>query len=658
MAGSLKEMLRILVIEDTKEDTEMIRVYLAEAKNKYQLRCAESLSEGFYIIDEHPVDLVLLDLNLPDSNGFNTLRRYLDKASHVPVVVMTGVTDQRKGTESVRAGAQDFLVKGEFESRQLVKAIRYSLERFRLHADAEERATKASDEKSRLEALQKMASLGDWEMDIVSNTMTWSEELFQIFQLTPHSLSPSLSDYLRYVHRDDRDQVEAFFEKAVRYEEYGPLEHRILIDNRIIKILSLRTRIRFDEKTNKVLLLGSVQDITPSESAGVPDASKTPEPEAAKPNPYYSRELFNQISFNIRTPLSTVVHLFYLLEQTNLNKQQSKLVQDLKTTINDLSFTLSNLVNLSILSNDNLPLTLEHFRILDILESIQRVMSFKGQQHNREVDIYIDPRLLVTVKGDSNKLAQLFFCLIELAFAYSVFESFVKLRCTLDDDEENGRVLHVQMEYTGELPIWPDTETEATAEEILSLLQPSSVDDGRDQLLAVVFLRLCEQLKVGQQVSSQKGEVTIDLTIPLQVSNQQSANIPKAPQKDIQILLVEDHPMQQIATKQILTTWSDKVSVVVADDGKAALAQAKDMAFSIILMDLQMPVMDGWEATTQLRQFSTVPVIALSASNSKQEEDRCYQVGFNDYIAKPFQPEELYHRIMLLIHEDNTNSVD
>ena len=648
-------MLTILVIEDTKSDTEMIRIYLEEAKNKYQLRCAESLSEGLYIIEEHAIDLVLLDLNLPDSNGFNTLRRFIEKAPQVPVVVMTGINDQRKGTESVRAGAQDYLVKGEFESRQLVKAIRYSLERFRLQADAEERATKASDEKSRLEALQKMASLGDWEMDIVSNTMTWSGELFQIFQLPPHSLSPSLSDYLRYVHRDDRDQVEAFFEKAVRYEEYGPLEHRIMIDNRIVKILSLRTRIRFDEKTNKVLLLGSVQDITPSENTAMPDASKTPDPEVIKPDPYYSRELFNQISFNIRTPLSTVVHLFYLLEQTNLNKQQSKLVQDLKTTINDLSFTLSNLVNLSILSNDNLPFTQEHFRTLDILESIQRVMSFKGQQHNREVDIYIDPRLAITVKGDSNKLAQLFFCLIELAFANSVFESFVKLRCTLDSEQEERSSLHVQMEYTGELPIWPNADTEATAEEILSLLQPKSLDDGRDQLLAVVFLRLCEQLNVGQQVSSQKGEVIIDLTIPLQFSNQQSMNIPKVPQKNIQVLLVEDHPMQQIATKQVLTTWSDKVTVTVADNGKIALAKAKETAFNIVLMDLQIPVMDGWEAGANLRRFSSVPIIALSASNSKQEEDRCYQAGFNDYLAKPFQPEELYHRIMLLIHENDGN---
>ena len=109
--------------------------------------------------------------------------------------------------------------------------------------------------------------------------------------------------------------------------------------------------------------------------------------------------------------------------------------------------------------------------------------------------------------------------------------------------------------------------------------------------------------------------------------------------------------MQQIATKQVLTTWSDKVTVAVADNGKVALAKAKETAFDIVLMDLQMPVMDGWDAGANMRHFSSVPIIALSASNSKQEEDRCYQVGFNDYLAKPFQPEELYHRIMLLVHD-------
>ncbi len=648
MAGS-KKMLSILVIEDNRADVEMIRIFLEDSKPKHQLLTAESLSEGFYFLDEHDIDLVLLDLNLPDTNGFNTLRRFIEKSPSVPVVVMTGLSDQRKGTESVRAGAQDYLVKGEFDSKQLLKVIRYSLERFRLQAEAEERASKASDEKSRLKALQRMAALGDWELDMVSHAMDWSEEVFQIFEIPANSFSPSLSDYLGFVHREDREKVEQFFAEAVKFQEYGPLEHRILIDNRILKTLSVRTRIRFDEKANRVLLLGSVQDLTPAEAE--PTGEEEEAGESFQPDPFSSRELLNQISFNIRTPLSTAVHLFYLLEQTALNKQQTKLVQDLKTTIDDLSFTLSNLVNLSILSNDGVISAKEQFRPLDILESIQRVMTFKGQQNNREIDIYIDPRLAVGVQGDSNKLSQLFFCLVELSFLYSKMAAFVKLRCTWEEDEENG-VLEVQLEYDGSLPQWPNVDEEATPEEVFSLLQPQQKTKGREELLARVFQRLCNQLSVRRREHRGQAGVFIDLSIPLNRSKSVDADIPSTPQQDLRILLVEDHPLHQIATKKVLTTWSDKVTVTVVGNGKEALAKAQEAGFDIVLMDLQMPVMGGIEAATNLRLFSSVPIIALTASTSKQEEDQCYQAGINDYLAKPFQPEDLYRRIMLLVHEE------
>lgn len=651
MAGSSKKMLSILVIEDNRADVEMIRIFLDDSKPKHQLLHAESLSEGFYLLDEHDIDIVLLDLNLPDTNGFNTLRRFLEKSPQVPVVVMTGLSDQRKGTESVRAGAQDYLVKGEFESKQLQKVIRYSLERFRLQAEAEERATRASDEQSRLKALQRMAALGDWEMDIVSLAMDWSEEIFHIFELAANSFSPSLSDYLGYVHREDRDKVEKFFAEAVKFQEYGPLEHRILIDNRIIKTLSLRTRIRFDEKANRVLLLGSVQDLTPTESdaeASTDDETVTEE----TGDSFYSRELFNQISFNIRTPLSTAVHLFYLLEQTSLNKHQAKLVQDLKTTIDDLSFTLSNLVNLSILSNDSAMSAKEQFRPLDILESIQRVMTFKGQQNNREIDIYIDPRLALGVQGDSNKLSQLFFCLIELSFLYSKMGAFVKLRCTWEENEDGQGMLEVQLEYDGTLPTWPTTETEATPEEVFSLLQPRKQTKSREGLLARVFQRLCQQLQVRRREHRGQAGVFMDLSIPLNRTKGISSDLPSTPQQELQILLVEDHPLHQIATKKVLSTWSEKVHVTVVGNGKEALVKAQEEAFDLVLMDLQMPEMGGIESATNLRLFSTIPIIALTASTSKQEEEQCYQVGINDYLAKPFQPEDLYRRIMLLVYEE------
>lgn len=645
MASLSKKILRILVVEDNLADTEMIRIYLGESKLRYQLFTADSLTAAFLILEDEDIDLTLLDFGLPDSHGFNTLSTYLERSADVPVVVMTGLDDQRRGTESVRAGAQDYLVKGNFDAPQLVKVITYSLERFRIQAKEKEKAAASDLEKNKLEELHQMTLIGTWKMDIVSNAMKWSKELFQIFDLAQNQFPPSLSDYLNFVHREDRAEIEGFFTAAIQEEEKGPIDHRILIDNRVVKRVSLRTRIKFDEKTNKVLLLGSVQDITryrPQDESDIPkEESKLT-----------TRDLLNQISFNIRTPLSSLVHLLYLMEKTNLSKTQDRLITDLKTAVDDLSFTLSNLVNLSILTNDKLSLVKEYFRPLDLLESIERVMNFKAQQNNRAVDMYIDPRLAVSVQGDSEKLGQLFFCMMDLAFLYSSDDAFIKVRCTSNEAAASDGSFFVQLEYLGEFPVWPEGAIDLDAQDVLQLIYPQDLGADRKQLLAAVFLRLCQQLNVKYTTNFVNNTVFFELEVGLKRSQNLGEDVPLLPQRALSILLVEDHPMQQIAIKQILLTWSEHVKVSVASNGKAALAKAKEQEFSIVLMDLQMPEMDGMTAATQLRQSSNVPIIALTASTSKQEEERCYQIGMNHYLAKPFKPEDLYRRIMMLVSQD------
>ena len=167
----IRKILNILIVEDNQADTEMIRIYLEESKMRHKLFSAESLMEAFLLLSEHTIDLVLLDFGLPDSNGLNTLNSYLKRFSTVPVIVMTGLKDQRKGTESVRAGAQDYLVKGEFNSKQLVKVIRYSLERFRINEQARKKAELSDSEKDKLQTLHQMTLISTWEMDIVTNAM-------------------------------------------------------------------------------------------------------------------------------------------------------------------------------------------------------------------------------------------------------------------------------------------------------------------------------------------------------------------------------------------------------------------------------------------------------------------------------------------------------
>ena len=96
----------------------------------------------------------------------------------------------------------------------------------------------------------------------------------------------------------------------------------------------------------------------------------------------------------------------------------------------------------------------------------------------------------------------------------------------------------------------------------------------------------------------------------------------------------------------MLTQWTEKVQVDVAKNGQEGLEKTLGCSYDLILMDLQMPVLNGIEAAIKIRNHCDAPIIALTANESKQEQERCRMIGINDYIVKPFKPEQLFSHIM------------
>jgi DNA-binding response OmpR family regulator len=190
----------ILIIEDNRRDAQLIKEYLKGASFQYKLFHSASLVGGIDLIDEKTIDLVLLDLSLDDTSGFSTLTHYLQKAENIPVIVLTGNKNETVGIKSVSAGAQDFLIKGQFNEQRLANAIKYSIQRFKSQAKLKETNQLLAIKEKRYRESQKIGKYTNWEMNIVSNEMKWSDEMYDIFGFHPQSFNPSLSDYLRNVH--------------------------------------------------------------------------------------------------------------------------------------------------------------------------------------------------------------------------------------------------------------------------------------------------------------------------------------------------------------------------------------------------------------------------------------------------------------------------
>ena len=128
--------LKILIIEDNPADARLIKEALAEGNGgAYNLKYADSLSDGLKMISENTFDIILLDLSLPDSASLETITSISEKNKDIPLIILTGTDNLEIAIKSLSMGAQDYLVKGQFDGNGLIRSIRYAIERKKIEAD-------------------------------------------------------------------------------------------------------------------------------------------------------------------------------------------------------------------------------------------------------------------------------------------------------------------------------------------------------------------------------------------------------------------------------------------------------------------------------------------------------------------------------------------
>jgi DNA-binding NtrC family response regulator len=145
----------VFLIEDNPGDARLVREMLAEVTGTpFRLEWADHLAKGLEQLGTEKVDVILLDLSLPDSHGYETFARMHEAAPEIPIVVMSGLDDETMALKAVREGAQDYLIKGEVDANLLVRAIRYAMERKEAQAERERLIAELQEALARIRTLQ------------------------------------------------------------------------------------------------------------------------------------------------------------------------------------------------------------------------------------------------------------------------------------------------------------------------------------------------------------------------------------------------------------------------------------------------------------------------------------------------------------------------
>lgn len=638
----------ILSVDAVAADAELLEKSLKDIGFKYDFFRVSTLHEGIAFIEKHSVDLAFLDINLPDVNGFKAITTFLELAPHVPVVVVTSTNNEIIINQSIKAGVQDFLLKGQFDAKLLCRVARFSLHRFKVQSKFEVTAKELEAFKKRFLEAQKMASFGTWEMDVVSNEMVWSDEVYRIFSLEFGKFVPTLSEYLKFVPSDDRSAVESFFEEAGKDGILHSLEHRIAIDSLTMRYVLVQAMVKVEEATHKVMLVGSIQDVTERKTSERLLLEKAISSQTAS----MQEEVLADLGFQIRTPLSSIVNLMFLLGNTETSKQQALFINDLKTSVNDLSISVNNLLNFSLMVTDTVKVQEEDITLLEFLKGAVNVVKIKSDTAKMFIQFMPSDRMPERVSADPRKLTQVIYNLVEHALRQGEEKETIIVKASCGPLYEGQMDLILQIVNSNKRLSAIELQEVNEAESIIR----HAFGNNKEQVPQKRLMGLAISTKL---IKSLNGSVTFQnlapvgseilVKIPVKPSKKKQFASGEAPIAPLKILMVEDHFLNQLATKKVLQTWSKFVTVDIAENGQLGYEAVRDGDYDLVLMDIQMPVMNGLDAAKRIREFSQIPIIALTANSNKQEEEKCLEIGMNDYLSKPYKPHELYERILAVM---------
>ncbi|MGB0838762.1 MAG: response regulator [Chitinophagales bacterium] len=262
----MTNLINILLIEDNPGDAKLVEIYLRESPSiQFELTHKTRLSDGVAAWQAgKKFDIVLLDLSLPDSTGFDTLTKAMKGfPPSTSIVVLTGLDDEIMGVRAVELGAQDYLVKGQIDTSSLTRSVLHAIQRSLMQQKVENTARHLRQSEERLLRAQRIAQIGNYEIPLKGGSTPYSsEEVFRIFGIDAEQNKLTFDTYIALIHPNDRAFVQEKLNQAIATRKQFVVEHRIKLNDDTIKYLRNQGEIEQDETTGNTLLVGTLQDIT------------------------------------------------------------------------------------------------------------------------------------------------------------------------------------------------------------------------------------------------------------------------------------------------------------------------------------------------------------------------------------------------------------
>ena len=663
-----RDDIRILLVEDDETHAGLIRRAFRSGgfesqTGEVKLSVAGTLGEARRHIEQSPPDLLITDLLLPDGRGIELLEAQEDRREF-PAIVMTSFGDEQAAVEAIKAGALDYIVKSKAALADLPHFARRALREWENIVERRRAEEALQDSEGRFRSISQAANDAIIMADDQGRVSYWNPAAEIVFGFKK---SETVGGRLVDLIFPERFREEL----SERFQTFGKTGYDPCVGTtfEIPGKRSSGTEFPMELSLGAFKIggrwhsVGIVRDVTDRKQAEEELAKARDAAEAAN---RAKSEFLANMSHEIRTPMTAIMGFTDLLMAFELPPvERQEYLQTIHRNAENLLTIINDILDLSKIEAEKIELERANCSPCQVVEEVRSLMALRAAEKDLRLDVECTSPLPETIHTDPLRLRQILVNLVGNAIKFTKSGGVrVTARCTTDKDA----AARIEFQVA-------DTGIGMTADEMAALFRPFSQADasttrrfGGTGLGLSISQRLAKMLGGRLDVESRPGEgstftLSIDpgplddgpmLDIEPLSKVRDKGKQPKAATGEQtlrgRILLAEDgEDIQRLVSLVLQKTG---LEVDTAENGllaydKAMASKAMGRPFDLILMDIQMPELDGYETARRLRENGWQgPIVALTARAMVGDREKCLAAGCDEHLPKPLAPEELENTLM------------
>jgi PAS domain S-box-containing protein len=366
------------------------------------------------------------------------------------------------------------------------------------------------------------------------------------------------------------------------------------------------------------------------------------------------QQFLSNMSHEIRTPMNAIIGFTKVLLKTNMTAKQKEYLEAIKLSGDALIVLINDILDLAKVDAGKMTFEQIPFKMTRSLSAMLHLFQTKIQEKNLKLEKEYDERIPEVLLGDPVRLHQIILNLVSNSVKFTTTGKITVSVKLLDEDEKEASIEFAVTDTGIGIPV---SKIEKIFENFQQASSGTSRLYGGTGLGLAIVKQLVEAQKGTIQVSSKENEgSTFSFVLKFQKTNSETEFESEPVETDteitgIKVLVAEDIALNQLLMRTLLEDFGFECDI--ANNGKIAVEKLKTQKYDVVLMDLQMPEMNGFEATGFIRNElkSDIPIIALTADVTTVDLAKCKAVGMNDYIAKPVDEKLLYRKIVGIVNK-------